>query len=336
MATIVTRAGKGSALTNAELDANFNNLNAEKIERDGSIQMTGRFLLVAGTTSLAPMAFAAGVLLTTPVAHNIEWDGSFMYLTNSGATRRTVAFLDAPAFTGAPTSTTAAVDTNTTQIATTAFVVGQASAVTPAVLGAAAIGTSLRYARADHAHSATILSNVFRVADNTDATKLFALNVSGFTTATTRTWIVPNSDDTFVGVAATQTLSNKTLATPTITGPVNEAQGANIASAATINLDTATGNTVDVTGTTTITGVTLSQGRRRTVRFTGVLTLTNGANLVLPTGANITTAVGDYATFIGYASGVVRCESYERASGAALVGSGGGTPDFLLLERNIF
>jgi hypothetical protein len=34
MATIVTRAGKGSPLTNAEVDANFNNLNNDKLEVD--------------------------------------------------------------------------------------------------------------------------------------------------------------------------------------------------------------------------------------------------------------------------------------------------------------
>lgn len=58
-----------------------------------------------------------------------------------------------PTFTGAPASTTAAVDTNTTQIATTAYVVAQAAAATP--LGNAAtavVGTSTRYARADHVH----------------------------------------------------------------------------------------------------------------------------------------------------------------------------------------
>ena len=58
-----------------------------------------------------------------------------------------------PTFTGTPLSTTAAVDTNTTQIATTAFVVGQAASATPSALGTAAVGTSLRYARADHVHA---------------------------------------------------------------------------------------------------------------------------------------------------------------------------------------
>ena len=58
-----------------------------------------------------------------------------------------------PTFTGTPLSTTAAADTNTTQIATTAFVVGQASSTTPSSTGTAAVGTSLKYARADHVHA---------------------------------------------------------------------------------------------------------------------------------------------------------------------------------------
>ena len=63
------------------------------------------------------------------------------------------ANLASPTFTGVPAAPTAAVDTNTTQLATTAFVVGQAASATPLDLGAAAVGTSLRYARADHVHN---------------------------------------------------------------------------------------------------------------------------------------------------------------------------------------
>lgn len=102
------------------------------------------------------------------------------------------------------------------------------------------------------------------------------------------------------------------------TSVVNSGQGADIASASTVNLTTATGNVLDVTGTTTITAITLAQGYWRVVRFTGILTLTNGASLILPTAANITTAAGDYALFAGYASSVVRCVGYWTASGSAL------------------
>lgn len=61
--------------------------------------------------------------------------------------------LASPAFTGAPTAPTAAVDTNTTQVATTAMVLGQAASAAPLGDAAiAAVGTSTRYARADHVH----------------------------------------------------------------------------------------------------------------------------------------------------------------------------------------
>lgn len=97
-------------------------------------------------------------------------------------------------------------------------------------------------------------------------------------------------------------------------------QGADIASASTINLDTATGDYVNVTGTTPITAITLGQGEQRTVKFAGALTLTNGASLILPTGNNISTAAGDVAVFRGEASSVVRCVAYTLANGKSLGG----------------
>ena len=46
MADITTRAGKGSPLTNAEVDANFTNLNGGKVERTSA---TGSAQIPAGT-----------------------------------------------------------------------------------------------------------------------------------------------------------------------------------------------------------------------------------------------------------------------------------------------
>ena len=68
--------------------------------------------------------------------------------------------LASPGLTGTPTAPTAAVDTNTTQLATTAFVLGQAAAATPAALSTAAVGTSTRYARADHVHAMPTFSQI--------------------------------------------------------------------------------------------------------------------------------------------------------------------------------
>jgi len=62
------------------------------------------------------------------------------------------ALLVSPIFTGMPAGPTAAVDNSTAQLATTAFVLNQAASIAPLVNGTATIGTSPRYARADHVH----------------------------------------------------------------------------------------------------------------------------------------------------------------------------------------
>jgi hypothetical protein len=76
-------------------------------------------------------------------------------VTLGDATGDTVTVNGVTTFVAAPNAPTAAVDTNTTQVATTAFVIGQASAAgdgNPAMNGTAARGTSTHYARADHVH----------------------------------------------------------------------------------------------------------------------------------------------------------------------------------------
>lgn len=63
-----------------------------------------------------------------------------------------LAALASPTFTGTPAGPTATVDTNTTQLATTAYVLAQAASANPVINGTAGAGTSTRYARADHVH----------------------------------------------------------------------------------------------------------------------------------------------------------------------------------------
>lgn len=56
------------------------------------------------------------------------------------------------ALTGTPTAPTATADTSTTQIASTAFVIGQAGTSMPLMDGTAAVGASKKFARDDHRH----------------------------------------------------------------------------------------------------------------------------------------------------------------------------------------
>lgn len=67
----------------------------------------------------------------------------------------------------------------------------------------------------DNTTTANLKDSLFTVQDDGDATKQFKVQLSGITTGNTRTWTVPDSSDTFVGLVATQTLQNKTLDTTT-------------------------------------------------------------------------------------------------------------------------
>lgn len=94
-------------------------------------------------------------------------------------------------------------------------------------------------------------------------------------------------------------------------------KGADIASATALVIGT-DGDRFDVTGTTTVTSMTTAIGRYFTLQFDGAVLLTNGASLVLPGAANITTAAGDRFTFVATAANTVECISYARASGLAI------------------
>jgi len=123
-----------------------------------------------------------------------------------------------------------------------------------------------------------------------------------------------NAANTWSG---TQTMSAK---------PLELAEGAAVASAATTDIWTpADGNTVHVTGTTTITsfGTAPQAGAFRWVIFDGALTLTHGANLSLPGSTNITTAADDIAYV--YADTTTQFDVlYFKKSGVATVVSASG------------
>lgn len=127
-------------------------------------------------------------------------------------------------------------------------------------------------------------------------------------------------DHTITFPAVTDTAA--VLGANTFTGTQKWAKGADVASANALTLG-ADGNYFDITGTTSITSIgTVGIGTWVRLHFDGALTLTHHAtDLILPSGANITTAAGDEAEFVEYATGDWRCVSYTKATGKAPVES---------------
>jgi hypothetical protein len=106
---------------------------------------------IGGTTAASTLNLATGATLTaTTKAVNIGTAGVAGSTTNIaiGSTTGT----STTTLQGTTNGVTAAADTNSVALATTAYVVGQAGSATPLVNGTAAVGTSLRYARQDHVH----------------------------------------------------------------------------------------------------------------------------------------------------------------------------------------
>lgn len=100
-------------------------------------------------------------------------------------------------------------------------------------------------------------------------------------------------------------------------------KGSDIASATTVDLSTATGNYVHITGSTgPITSFgTVSAGIRFLLVFDSTPTIThNGTSLILPGTANIVAEAGDSAEVVSLGAGNWRCLWYQRASGNPVTG----------------
>lgn len=130
---------------------------------DSNTIPSGAYQVTASNTGTKPFSDTSGFLLVfqgagSTVAHQMYYDDttarmfSRAYASSAWTAWREAAYLDSPTFTGTPAAPTAAADTNTTQLATTAFVIGQSGTANPTMNGTAAAGSSTRFARQDHVH----------------------------------------------------------------------------------------------------------------------------------------------------------------------------------------
>jgi hypothetical protein len=139
--------------TDRGVEFRWHNGTAAKVGFFGFDDSTGRFTFIPDNTSATTHVYS-GTLGAIDVGSIFVNGVSLRASTLSDGTTGSgsIVLATGPALAGTPTAPTAAADTNTTQIATTAFVIGQASSSNPIMAGTAAVGTSKKYARADHVH----------------------------------------------------------------------------------------------------------------------------------------------------------------------------------------
>ena len=171
---------------------------------NASIAASGNQISIGTGTAASNFNFGTGVTasgLTKAVAiGTLGAAGSTTTVTIGNTTGSTTTLQ------GTTNGVTAAADTNSVALATTAYVVGQASASAPSNDAAtAAVGTSLRYARADHAHQNPLptggtTGQVLAKIDGTDYNTNWITPSGGggastdyqaYTTAGTFTWTKP-------------------------------------------------------------------------------------------------------------------------------------------------
>jgi hypothetical protein len=156
--TLVTPAlGTPTALVGTNITGTASGLTAGNVTTNANL--TGGVTSIGNAATVVTNANLTGAITSSGNATSL---GSFTSANLAGAlTDETGSganvFADSPTLSGTPLAPTATAGTNTTQIATTAFVQTELTAdlatATPQPLGTATVGTSALKARQDHVHA---------------------------------------------------------------------------------------------------------------------------------------------------------------------------------------
>jgi len=268
---------------------------------------TGNVTTVASATGGAGLNVPHGAAPTSPVNGDF-WSTTGGFFGRVNGTTVQLAPLASPTFTGTPAAPTAAVDTNTTQLATTAFVLAQAGSASPVMDGTATVGTSTRFARQDHVHPtdtsrAPVASPTFTGKATTAAS---AAGGAGFNLPHGAAPTAPANGDFWTTTAAvfarlngtTVQLATQTdlgsyapLASPTFTGtPAAPTAAANTNTtqiATTANVVATVATEAENAQTAAYTLALTDAGKLVSINVTGA-----SVNLTIPTNASVAFPVG--------------------------------------------
>lgn len=147
-----TGSGTGAARTITGPAAGITVTNGDGVSGNPTLALANDLAALEG---LATTGLIARTATDTATTRTITGTANAISVTNGDGVsgNPTLAISTDAALPGNPTTTTQAVDNSSTRIATTAYVIGQAASATPLVNAATAVvGTSTRFARADHVH----------------------------------------------------------------------------------------------------------------------------------------------------------------------------------------
>ena len=170
---------------------------------------------------------------------------------------------------------------STALITTSGFTFDGTTLAVPAITATGAITLS---------GAVSVIDGSFSIKGSVDATKIAKFEVDGLTTATTRTYTLPDVTDTIVTLGATQTLTSKTLTSPVLTTPA-------LGTPASGTLTNCTGTAAGLTAGTVTTNANLTGPITSVGNATSVAAQTGtGSTFVMQASPTLTTPALGVAT----------------------------------------